>query len=47
MNDNESSLAMFDQDKLKPEVRHAAIAALMRSCRAKGSPRRRRSRHMG
>lgn len=27
MNDNESSLAMFDQDKLSPEVRHAALAA--------------------
>lgn len=27
MNDNESSLAIFDQDNLKPEVRHAAIAA--------------------
>lgn len=27
MNDNESSLTMFDQDKIKPEARHAAIAA--------------------
>lgn len=27
MNDNEASLQMFDQDKLKPEARHAALAA--------------------
>lgn len=27
MNDNEASLQIFDQDKLKPEVRHAALAA--------------------
>lgn len=27
MNDNESSLVIFDQDKLKPEVCHAAVAA--------------------
>lgn len=27
MNDNEASLEMFGQDKLKPEVRHAALAA--------------------
>ena len=27
MNDNESSLAMFDQERLKPEVRNAALAA--------------------
>lgn len=26
MNDNEASLKMFDQDKLEPEVRHAALA---------------------
>jgi hypothetical protein len=26
MNDNEASLAMFDQAKLKPDVRHAALA---------------------
>ena len=27
MNDNEASLQMFDQDKLKPEAREAALAA--------------------
>lgn len=27
MNDNEASLQMFDQDKLRPEVRDAALAA--------------------
>lgn len=27
MNDHEASLQMFDQDKLKPEARHAALAA--------------------
>ena len=29
MNDNEASLHFFDQDKLRPEVRHAAIAAAL------------------
>ena len=27
MNDNEASLQFFDQEKLRPEVRHAALAA--------------------
>ena len=29
MNDNEASLQMFDQDKLRPEARHAALASAL------------------